>query len=49
MKSITIAVPDVAAARYLVRVQVDGAQSPLEAGPGGFTGPVVTIPAGGGP
>lgn len=35
---------DVPAGTYLVRVQVDGAESPLERGPGsGFAGPEVTL------
>ena len=49
LQTLQIGVPGVAAAEYLVRVQVDGAQSPLDVGPAGFTGPVVDIPAGGGP
>ena len=49
LQTLQIGVPGVAASEYLVRVQVDGAQSPLDVGPAGFTGPVVDIPAGGGP
>ncbi len=47
--TLQIGVPGVAAAEYLVRVQIDGAQSPLDVGPAGFTGPLVDVPAGGGP
>ncbi|MBP2477018.1 hypothetical protein JOF53_005890 [Crossiella equi] len=39
----TTAVSGVEPGRYLVRVQVDGAQSPLEHRDGAFTGPVVRI------
>jgi hypothetical protein len=49
LQTLQIGVPGVAAAEYLIRVQVDGTQSPLDVGPAGFTGPVVNIPAGGGP
>ena len=42
--SITIAIPDVDAAQYFVRLQIDGAESPLEVdGSGQFVGPTVTI------
>lgn len=39
----TVPVRDVVNGRYLVRVQVDGAQSPLEFADGAFTGPSVEI------
>jgi hypothetical protein len=32
----------VAGESYLLRVRVDGAESALDSGPGGFSGPVVT-------
>ncbi|MCO1582433.1 DUF4255 domain-containing protein [Crossiella sp. SN42] len=39
----TVPINEVAPGRYLVRVQVDGAQSPLEFADGAFTGPSVEI------
>lgn len=47
VSTVHIGVSGVAPAVYLVRVQVDGAQSPLTSGPAGFTGPVVDLTAGG--
>jgi hypothetical protein len=42
---VTVATPGVAADEYFVRVQIDGAESPLDLDPasGGF-GPKVTFP-----
>jgi Pvc16 N-terminal domain len=48
LQTIQIDVPGVAPAVYLVRIQVDGAPSPLTSGPSGFTGPVADLTAGGG-
>jgi len=48
VQAIEIDVPGVEPAVYLVRVQIDGAQSPLITGPAGFTGPVADL-SGGGP
>ena len=47
VQTIPIGVPGVAPAVYLVRIQVDGAQSPLTSGPAGFTGPTVDLTTGG--
>jgi len=42
---ISFPISGVASGQYLVRVQVDGAESPLEVGPDGrYSGPQVTIP-----
>jgi len=42
--SVRVGVAKVTPGRYLARVEVDGAQSPLDQGPEGtFTGPVVTL------
>ena len=41
---VKVGVAKVTPGRYLARVEVDGAQSPLDQGPDGtFTGPVVTL------
>jgi hypothetical protein len=42
--AITVPIIDVVAGTYLVRVQIDGAQSPLTYADGTFTGPTVDIP-----
>jgi hypothetical protein len=47
VQTVQIDVPGVAPAVYLVRIQVDGAQSPLTSDPSGFTGPTVDLTAGG--
>lgn len=42
---VVVPAPDVAPGDYLVRVQVDGAQSVLAVGPdGGYAGPLVSLP-----
>ncbi|MCP2259153.1 Protein of unknown function (DUF4255) [Streptoalloteichus tenebrarius] len=43
VREFTVPVGAVAAGRYLVRVQVDGAQSPLDFADGAFTGPLVDM------
>ena len=43
-ESLTFAAAGVAAATYLVRVQVDGAASPLTVQDGRYAGPTVTVP-----
>jgi hypothetical protein len=47
VQAVQIGVPGVAPTVYLVRIQVDGAQSPLTSGPSGFTGPTVDLTTGG--
>jgi hypothetical protein len=47
VQTVQIGVPGVASAVYLVRIQVDGAQSPLASGPAGFSGPTVDLTTGG--
>jgi Pvc16 N-terminal domain len=47
VQTLRIGVPGVARAVYLVRIQVDGAQSPLTSGPAGFAGPTVDLTTGG--
>ena len=43
--SVTIAIPNVAAGEYFIRVQIDGAASPLELDPANLNfGPTVTMP-----
>src|SRR5690606_33736230 len=43
--SITIAIPGVAAGQYFIRIQIDGADSPLDLDPASANfGPTVTLP-----
>jgi hypothetical protein len=43
--AITVAIPGVAAGQYFVRLQIDGAESPLDLDPASANfGPTVTLP-----